>query len=229
MSDAFESVARAREQLVEAGRTMRSARLVIAREGNLSMRVARERVLVTPAGADKGRLEPVDLVEVDLDGGVIGSGRPSNEVAMHLEIYRRRPDTRAVAHGHPVHATAFAVAGRALDRCLLPEVVVTLGCVPLVPYATPSTGHLPRAVAPVCESHDAFLLQNHGAVALGDDPRSAVDRLETVERLAEITWRAEALGGARALSRSQVAELMETFGDAGRSSRPLPECQPDED
>ena len=106
---------------------------------------------------------------------------------------------------------------------------MTLGCVPLVPYATPSTGHLPRSVAPVCESHDAFLLQNHGAVALGDDPRSAVDRLEIVERLAEITWRAEALGGARALTRSQVDELMETFGDASGSSHPMPECQPDED
>jgi L-fuculose-phosphate aldolase len=225
MNAAFHSMENARKMLVEAGRAMRSARLVVAREGNLSMRVAEDRVLMTPAGADKGALSPDAIVVVDLDGVVVGPGRASVETPMHLEIYRRRADVRAVAHGHPVYATAFAVAGRALDACLLPEVIVTLGCVPLVPYATPSTDDLPRAIGPFCEGHDAFLLQNHGVVASAADPAAAVDRLETVERLAEITWLAEALGGARPLTRGQVDRLMEIRASYGESG-PLPDCRP---
>lgn len=226
MSATFHSLEEARTMLVEAGRAMRSARLVVAREGNLSVRVGADRVLLTPAGADKGRLNPEDLVLVDLDGAAVGPGRPSAETPMHLEIYRRREDVRAIAHGHPVHATAFAVAGRALDACLLPEVIVSLGCVPLAPYATPATDELPGAVGPVCEGHDAFLLENHGAVAVGDDPLHAVEKLETVERLAEITWLAEALGGARPLSRDQVERLKKIPGvyDPAR-----PDCRSSDD
>lgn len=215
-------------QLVEAGRAMRSARLVVAREGNLSVRVGIDRVLVTPAGADKGTMEPSDMVLVDLDGQVQGGGRASTETGMHLELYRRREDIGAVAHGHPVHATAFAVAGRALDACLLPEVITTLGCVPLSDYATPSTPAVAEAVGRLCVRHDAFLLRNHGAVAAGASPADAVDRLDTVERLAQITWLAESLGGARPLSRDQVAELMEIRGIYG-SMRPLPDCRSEED
>jgi L-fuculose-phosphate aldolase len=214
--------------LVEAGRAMRAARLVVAREGNLSVRVAEDRVLLTPAGADKGAMDEARMVLVDLDGVVHGEGRPSAETPMHLEIYRRRPDVRAVAHGHPVYATAFAVAGRALDACLLPEVVIGLGCVPLAPYATPATPELAEAVGPVCASHDAMLLENHGAVAVGDDPMMAVERLETVERLAEITWLAEALGGARPLSAPQVERLRALRATYGLA-RPLPECRPSDD
>lgn len=214
--------------LVEAGRAMRSARLVVAREGNLSVRIADDRVLLTPAGADKGAMDAAGMVLVDLEGVVHGEGRPSAETAMHLEIYRRRPDVRAVAHGHPVHATAFAVAGRALDACLLPEVVIALGCVPLAPYATPATSELADSVGPVCVSHDAMLLENHGAVALGDDPMMAVERLETVERLAEITWLAESLGGVRALSREQVDRLRSLRPGYG-SARPLPDCRSSDD
>ena len=214
--------------LVEAGRAMRSARLVVAREGNLSVRLAEDRILITPAGVDKGRLSPAELVEIDLAGRVHGPGRASVEAPMHLEIYRRRPEAGAVAHGHPVHATAFAVAGRALDACLLPEVILSLGCVPLVPYATPATDELPAAIGPTCETHDAFLLQNHGAVAVGPDPARAVEALETVERLAEITWLAEALGGARPLAREHVERLMQLRKDAGLTD-PLPDCHSADD
>jgi L-fuculose-phosphate aldolase len=214
MAPAYPSVERAREDLVEAGRAMRSARLVVAREGNL-----------TPTGVDKARLEPSRLVELDLDGNVRGPGRASTETGMHLEIYRRRPDVGAIAHGHPPHATAFAVAGRALDACLLPEVILTLGCVPLSRYATPSTPEVAEVVAELCADHDAFLLRNHGAVALAGSAAEAVERLELVEQLATITWLAEALGGARALDRDQVQELRRVWSVYGVGGS-LPDCRP---
>lgn len=225
MAHAFPSPEDARTDLVAAGRAMRSARLVVAREGNLSVRLGPDRVLVSPAGADKGALEPGDLVVVDLEGRVVGEGRASTETGMHLEIYRRRPDAGAVAHGHPAHATAFAVAGRALDACLLPEVITTLGCVPLSRYATPSTAEVAEVVAELCGDHDAFLLRNHGVVALAGTAREAIDRLETVEQLARITWLAEALGGARPLDREQVEALMKVRSVYGLEG-PLPRCRP---
>ena len=225
MGDGFPGLDDARADLVTAGRAMRSRGLVVAREGNLSVRTGPDRVLVTPAGADKGDLDPSALVLVDLEGNAVGSGRASTETGMHLEIYRRRSDARAVAHGHPPHATAFAVAGRALDACLLPEVITTLGCVPLSRYATPSTPEVAAAVGELCPDHDAFLLRNHGAVALAGSAKSAVERLETVEQLARITWLAEALGGARPLDREQVAALLRVRAVYGLDG-PLPDCRP---
>ena len=127
---------------------------------------------------------------------------------MHLAIYEVRPDVAGVTHGHPPHATAFALAGRALDQCLLPEVIVDLGRVPLSEYGTPSTQEIPDAVRSLAKSHQAFLLRNHGAVSVGPDVRGALDRLETVEQLARITLWAELLGGAKGLSEPQVQALM---------------------
>ncbi|RKZ18307.1 class II aldolase/adducin family protein [bacterium] len=228
MAQDFPTLEQARTVLIEAGRAMRSARLIVAREGNLSMRLAEDRFMVSAAGTDKGRLGPDDLVVVGPDGQPEGDGRASTETAMHLEIYRRRADVGAVVHGHPAHCTAFAVAGRALDACLLPEVITTLGCVPLSDYATPSTAEVAEAVGRLCTDHDAFLLRNHGAVAMGPDPRTAVDRLETVEHLAQITWLAEALGGARPLGKEQVEALMQIRGVYG-PVRSLPDCRPAED
>lgn len=208
----------ARSQIVAAGRAMRERQLVVAREGNLSARVGPDLFLTTPAGADKGELCESDLVLVDGRGLPVAGGRPSSETPMHLAIYGVREDVAGITHGHPPHATAFALAGRALDRCLLPEVIVDLGRVPLSDYGTPSTEEIPAAVRTIARDHHAFLLRNHGAVSVGQDVRSALDRLETVEQLARITLWAELLGGAQGLDEAQVGALMgvrEGYGLSG--------------
>jgi L-fuculose-phosphate aldolase len=213
--------AKARLEIVEAGRRMRSRGLVVAREGNLSARIAPDRILATPAGADKGELEVDGLSVVDLAGRLIAGPRASTELPMHLAVYRERDDVAAVVHGHPPHATAFAVAGRALDADVLPEVAVGLGAIPLSAYGTPSTEEVAQAVAPLARAHDAFLLRSHGAVALGPDPRTALDRLETVEQLARICWLAHALGGAQPLSADQRARLRAIRGVYGLPEDPV--------
>lgn len=204
---------------------MRAAGLLVATEGNLSARVGPDRVLTTPAGADKGELVAHELSLVDLGGRRLDGPAPSTELEMHLAIYRIRADIGSVVHGHPPYATAFAAAHRALDACVLPEVVVSLGCVPLSAYGTPSTPEVSIAVGALARDHDALLLRNHGAVAMGADVRRAFYVLETVERLAQITWLAEALGGARPLDREQVAQLMAVRGVYGLT-RPVPPCRP---
>lgn len=200
-------IQQAREDIVEVGRRMYQRRLIVGLDGNVSVRLSSDHVLATPAGACKGFLTPADLVVVDLDGKPVEGGRASTELGMHLVIYRQRPDVDAVVHGHPPYATAFAAAGIELDRCLLPEIIVTLGRVPITEYATPSTEEVGQAVRRVVSEHDAFLLRNHGAVAVGQGLLPTYYKLETVEQLAHITFVAEMLGGARALDREQVAKL----------------------
>jgi L-fuculose-phosphate aldolase len=217
-------IQRVREEIVEVGRRMYEHRLVVGLDGNVSARVSPERVLATPAGVCKGFLNPQDLILVDLDGRPVEGGRPSTELGMHLVIYRQRPDVDAVVHGHPPYATAFATAGIDLDRCLLPEIVVSLGEVPVTDYATPSTEEVGEAVRRVATDHDAFLLRNHGAVAVGRGVLSTYYKLETVEHLAHITFASEMLGGARALDQEQVAKLHAIRSVYGLD-RPVPACR----
>src|SRR5262249_20679671 len=150
---------------------------------------------------NKGSLSPADLVVTDLHGRQIAGGRKaSSELAMHLLIYRQREDVKAICHAHPPTATGFAVAGRALDRALLPEVIVGLGLIPLAKYGTPGTPELSAAIEPLVPHYDALLLANHGAVTYGPDLLTAFQRMETVEQCAKITLAAELAGEPNLLS-----------------------------
>jgi len=146
---------------------------------------------------------------------------------MHLEVYRQRPDARAVVHAHPPIATGFAVAGIPLDRAVLAEVVTTLGSVPIAEYATPSTKELPEAVRKYVKAHDGMLLANHGALTLGTDLFSAYYKMETIEHFANISFVARMLGGERLLSRDEVMRLQGLRGRYGIAA-PAPIC-PDPD
>ena len=134
---------------------------------------------------------------------------------MHLEVYRQRPDVRAVVHAHPPIATGFAVAGIPLDRAVLAEVVTTLGSVPIADYATPSTRELPEAVRKYVKAHDGMLLANHGALTLGSDVFAAYYKMETIEHFAHISLVARLLGGERLLSREEVFRLQGLRGSYG--------------
>jgi L-fuculose-phosphate aldolase len=158
---------------------------------------------------NKGMLSPDDLVIIDLEGRhVAGDRKASSELAMHLLFYRMRPDVQAICHAHPHTATGFAVAGRALDQALLPEVIVGLGQIPLVKYGTPGTPELSAAIEPYVPHYDALLLANHGAVTCGPDLITAFFRMETLEHFAKITLAAEVAGTPTLLSSREVAKLI---------------------
>jgi len=182
---------------------------IVACEGNLSVRLDGDRILTTPTCMNKGALSPEDLVVTDLDGRQLSGHRKfSSEMAMHLLFYRMRPDVNAICHAHPPTATGFAVAGRALNQALLPEVIVGLGQIPLVQYATPGTPELSAALEPFVPHYDALLLANHGAVTCGPDLLTAFFRMETIEHSAKITLAAEMAGEPMLLSSREVAKLM---------------------
>jgi L-fuculose-phosphate aldolase len=199
-----------RHDLVEYGRMLHAQGFVAATDGNLSVRMDNDRVMITPTGVSKGMMHPDEMVVVDLQGEKLSGPRPpSSEIAMHLTIYRMRPEIAAVVHAHPCTATAFASAGIALDEPLCSEVVITLGAVPLAPYATTGTKELSDSLRPFIPVHNAILMANHGVVAYGASLRQAYLRMEAVEHYAKIVLAARQLGCARALDEQQLEKLVE--------------------
>ena len=198
-----------RHDICAIGRWMYDRGFIVACEGNLSVRLDAGRILTTPTGMNKGMLAPDDLVITDPEGHPLrGARQVSSELAMHLLIYSRRPDVQAICHAHPSTATGFAAAGRALDQALLPEVVVTLGQVPLARYGTPGTGELTATLEPYIPHYDAILMANHGVVTCGPDLLTAFFRMETVEHFARIALVSGLLGSPKLLSGREVAKLI---------------------
>src|SRR4051795_4777010 len=205
----------ARKLIVEIGKLLYERSYVVSSDGNVSIRLDENRVLATPTMMCKGRMAEEDLAVTDMEGKPLSDKRASSELAMHLLIYKMRPDVKAVCHAHPPHGTAFAVAGLAIDKPILSEVILTLGCVPLTDYGTPSTNELTEAMKPYVPHHNALLMANHGAVAYGEDLWQAFDRLETLEHTARIAILAKALGGANDLPDDAIEKLIEIREKAG--------------
>ncbi len=181
--------------MVELGRRLHGQGMISGADGNLSVRLSPRVVLTTPTGLPKGRLHPRDMVKVDLDTGrVIGKGRPSSELRMHLLVYRTRPDVGAILHAHPVHVVALSLVGEEIDSCVLPELALSLGKVATAPYSTPTTDEVPRAVASLVPWADAIVLERHGAVTLGADLEQAFLRMESLEHAARTISVARAMG-----------------------------------
>jgi L-fuculose-phosphate aldolase len=207
--------AQARKLIVEVGKLMYERSYVVASDGNVSIRLDENRVLATPTMTCKGRMTEDSLAMTDMEGKPLSDKKASSELAMHLLIYKERPEIKAVCHAHPPHGTAFAVAGLAIDEPILSEVILTLGCVPLTNYGTPSTNELTEAMRPFVKHHNALLMANHGAVAYGADLWQAFDRLETLEHTAKIAILSRALGGANNLSADAIEKLVHIRERAG--------------
>jgi L-fuculose-phosphate aldolase len=198
-----------RREMISVGRAMHQRGYVAACDGNISIRLDANRILATPTGMSKGSMAFRDLVIVDLNGRKLHGRRDvSSEIGMHLTIYRTRPDIRSVVHAHPCTATGFACAGIALDQPISSEVVITLGAVPLAPYATPGTKELSENLLPFIPDYDAILLANHGVVAYGTDLQKAFMKLEAVEHFAHVALTTAKLGQQSVFSDVQLAQLL---------------------
>ena len=208
---AWPDVAEAREDVCAVGRLLYERGYVASNDGNISVRCGEDEVLITPSGVSKGRMEPRMLVRCDLSGRPLTcdeSGRfPSSEIKMHLEVYRARPDVRAVVHAHPVFATAFAILRKDLDEAYLPELVLNFGKIPVAPVALLSTDEVPLSIRPYLADYNGLLLANHGALAWGKDVWAAFDLMETIEHSAKIYKAVHDLGGGVELTDGQVAHL----------------------
>lgn len=216
----YKTLQELRQDIADVGKLVFQKSWIAANDGNISIRLDENRILCTPTGISKGMMRPEDLIICDLDGNKLeGCRERTTEIGMHLTIYRMRPDVRSVLHAHPPVATGFAVAGRALNLALLPEIVMGLGSVPLAEYGLPGTPALTEGMLPYIPKYDAILLANHGAVAYGDEVYQAYFRMEMVEHFARIALVAEMLGGARPLPREEVSKLFASRSRYGIRSR----------
>jgi len=197
-----------RNQLIEFGRRCYERNLLVGMDGNLSARLTEELILCTRTGCHKGMLVDDDIVVVDRRGNKVrGPGEPTSETAMHLACYREREDVEAVIHAHPPLCVAFSLAGVSLARCVLPEVVLTLGTIPTLSYETTGTSALAERVAEAAGRFDAMVLDHHGAVCVGPSLLDAFCKLETMEHVARIMKAARDLGGIRDLPPEESERL----------------------
>jgi L-fuculose-phosphate aldolase len=198
-----------RRDICAVGRWIHERGYVASTDGNISVRLDPRRILTSPTSVSKGMMSPDDLVITDLSGNKLNGRRnPSTEIAMHLLIYRLRPDINAVCHAHPPTATGYAAAGLPLNRAILAELVVSLGCIPVAAYGTPGTPELTEAIEPLVQSYDAILMANHGVVTYGSDLLTAFFRMETTEHFARVALVTEQLGKQVLLSGEDVEKLL---------------------
>ncbi len=197
-----------REQIVRFSHLCYERHLLVGLDGNLSARLSDDLVVCTRAGCHKGLLTDDHLVVIDMKGNKVrGKGEPTSEMAMHLACYRERPDVEAVVHAHPPLCIAFTIAGVSMARCVLPEVVLTLGAVPTLEYQTTGTKTLGDKVGEAIRSHDAVMMDRHGAVCVGATVEEAFCKLEVIEHSAKIMKAARDLGGVKELPPDEAVKL----------------------
>lgn len=218
-----------RLSIIEAGRICYASGLMHANVGNISMRLGYDRVIITPSKLCKGRLEPDDLLVIDLDGAIIKANavrnrKYSSEAPLHLEVYRQRADIRAVIHAHPVNATALTVSDTPFPVNVLPEVLEGLGPVPTTRFAMPDSGvasglarsaDSAEAIREHVKDHNAILMRNHGAITFGVDLEEALNHLEQLESVAKTVVAAQLLGKVNPLP----AEIMSVLRDRYRRTQ----------
>jgi len=204
----FPEIDRIIEELIGVKKYLATRGFHAGLAGNISARLDEQHMICTRHGADKEALSEEDFVVCDLAGRKLsGDGTPTSELHMHLAAYRGRDDVRAVVHAHPVTTTAFAATGTPLKDLELPEMIVLLGPIALVPYATPGSEKLGNNLSIFLVEHDAFLLENHGALTFGESPRQAAYRMELLEQNAKITLLSKQLGPLFVLNAEERAEL----------------------
>src|SRR3954453_1829669 len=216
-----------REDIVRYGRMLHERGFVAAMDGNLSVRLKEDLVLVTPTCLSKGSMRSTDMVIVDMEGQRISGRRNvTSEIGMHLLIYRLRADVQAICHAPPPTATGFAAAGMALTEPLVCEVVMGLGTIPLARYGTPGTSELAQTLEPYVPNYDAILMSNHGVVTYGDTLERAYMKMETVEHFAEIALVTHLLGRQQPLKQGEIEKLMlartKYFGAKNAATMPVP-------
>lgn len=198
-----------KEQICQVGLLLYNRGYVVMNDGNISVKISENEIIITPAGVSKGRMTPDMMVTVNLEGEILdGSRFPSSEMKMHLVVYKNRPDVQSVVHAHSPAATALAVTHTPINVRYLPEMLLGLGEVPVAGFGVPSTTEVPDSVKPYLAGHNAVLLANHGALAWSSDLWSAFDKMEALEFAAKTQMNVQALGGGKEIPQKQIDHIL---------------------
>ena len=212
-----EEEARARRAICEIGKLSYQRNYIVGADGNISVRLSDGTIIITPAGAMKGFLEPQRLAHIDMSGEPVDDGPgASTERGIHIVAYEERPDMRAVVHAHPPHAVAMTIAGIDLQAPFIPEIIVTIGGIPTADFGTPGTPELAESIREIVRCSDTVIMTHHGSVTLGTHLLDAYKKLDMVEHTCKILWLAHAVGGkAKPLSPEYVEKLLATREQLG--------------
>jgi L-fuculose-phosphate aldolase len=198
-----------REEICEIGRRIYAKGFAAANDGNITVRLNDKEIFCTPTMVSKGYLKPDDICKVDYDGKQLaGTRKRTSEVLLHLVVYKLNPNVKAVVHCHPPHATAFAVAHEPIPKCILPEVEVFLGEVPIAPYETPGNQKFADTIAPYVKDCNTILLANHGTVSFGPTLENAYFNTEIIDAYCRILILSRLLGRVNYFSEGQTRELL---------------------
>ncbi|MDA0818098.1 MAG: class II aldolase/adducin family protein, partial [Planctomycetota bacterium] len=199
-----------KEEICDIGRRIYNKGFAAGNDGNISFRLGPNEVLCTPTQICKGFMKPSDLCIVDMEGKQLaGHRKRSSEVLLHLTIMKERPDVKSVVHCHPPHATAFAVAREPIPQCVLPEVEVFLGDVPITRYETPGGQKFADTVKPFVQKSSVVILANHGTVSFGESVEKAYWWTEILDAYCRILMLAKDLGRVTYLSKDETQELLD--------------------
>ncbi len=211
--------ARLRNSICEIGKLCYQRNYIVGADGNISARMSDGTILITPAGAMKGFLEPLHIAHIDMRGDVVdGGAKASTEKGIHLVVYEQRPEMRAVVHAHPPHAVAMTIAGIDMQAPFIPEIIVTIGGIPTAHFGTPGTEELAASIKDIVKCSDTVVMTNHGSVTIGTNLLDAYKKLDMVEHTARILWLAHSVGHVKPLSPDYVKKLLATRGLLGIKS-----------
>ncbi|MBM4001916.1 MAG: class II aldolase/adducin family protein [Planctomycetes bacterium] len=195
--------------ICEIGRRIYDKGFAAANDGNITVRVGENEVLCTPTMHSKGFLKPDDICTIDMTGKQLaGSKKRSSEALLHLEIYKQRSDVKSVVHCHPPHACAFAIAREPIPQCILPEVEVFLGDVPITTYETPGGQDFANTVIPFVKKTNIVVLANHGTVSYGENVERAYWWTEILDAYCRMLILAKSLGRVNYFSEAKERELL---------------------
>jgi len=199
-----------KQDICDIGRRIYNKGFAAANDGNITVRLNDNEVLCTPTLHSKGFLKPDDICTVDMAGKQIaGRKKRSSEALLHIEIYKQRPEVKSVVHCHPPHATAFAIAREPIPQCILPEVEVFLGDVPMTKYETPGGQAFAETILPFVDKTNVIILANHGTVSYGEDVERAYWWTEILDAYCRMLMLAKSLGNVHYISRPKTQELLE--------------------
>jgi len=203
------NVHKLKQEICEIGDRIYKKGFAAANDGNISYRVGENEVLCTPTLHCKGFLKPDDICTIDMKGHqTAGRKKPSSEALLHLEIMKKRPDVKSVVHCHPPHATAFAIAHEPIPQCVLPEVEIFLGDVPITRYETPGGQAFADTILPYVEKTNVIILANHGTVSYGETVEKAYWWTEILDAYCRMLMLARGLGNIHYMSHQETHELL---------------------
>ena len=196
-----------RKQIIEVGKLLYAKDLTFATSGNISVKTD-DGIYITASGTALGFLKQNEIVLLDFDGNVLAGGRPSSEKMLHVEIYKQRPEIKAIIHTHPVNLTSFAACHEPLNLPIMSENILYFEDIPVAPYAMPSSSELVYYTAEYLKNRDVVLMANHGAISIAENLEKAFLKMETAEYYAKVTLNTKILGNPKLLSEKDVQDLI---------------------